>query len=101
MNYLLGEREQLGYLERRDDPDDKRSRRIELTERGYAVCRIMRISVADIDADLERDMGRAALEQLRQLSIALHSSRAIESRPASPVSSPNLIRQVWVSVARA
>src|SRR5215471_15084250 len=34
VNYLLGQLERLGYLERRSDPDDARSRRIELTERG-------------------------------------------------------------------
>src|SRR6478735_7536451 len=37
VNYLLGALEQSGYLHRSDDPDDKRSRRIELTDRGEAV----------------------------------------------------------------
>src|SRR5262245_14277961 len=37
VNYLLGELEKLGYLERRPDPDDRRSRRIHLTDRGRAV----------------------------------------------------------------
>ena len=31
VNYLLGELERRGYLERRADPDDRRSRRIVLT----------------------------------------------------------------------
>ncbi len=74
MNYLLRELEQLGYLERRDDPQDKRSRRIELTERGNAVRRIMRESVVGIEADLERELGRDAVEQLRQLLTALNGS---------------------------
>src|SRR6266576_5603764 len=34
LNYLLGELERLGYLERRPDPDDLRSKRIALTARG-------------------------------------------------------------------
>src|SRR5512133_1469644 len=34
LNYLLGELERLGYLERRPDPDDQRSKRIALTPRG-------------------------------------------------------------------
>ncbi len=74
MNYLLGELEQLGYLERRGDPEDKRSRRIELTERGYAVQRILRASVSAIEADLERDLGTNELAQLRQLLVALNGS---------------------------
>src|ERR1035441_2157013 len=74
MNYLLRELEQLGYLERRDDPEDKRSRRIELTERGYAVRRIMRESVARIEADLQRELGRDKVEQLRKLLTALNGS---------------------------
>src|SRR4051794_1382380 len=36
MNYLLGQLEGLGYLERRVDPDDVRSRRVYLTKRGAA-----------------------------------------------------------------
>jgi DNA-binding MarR family transcriptional regulator len=74
MNYLLGELEQLGYLDRRDDPDDRRSRRIVLTERGYQARRIMRESVAGIEADLERELGRDELTQLRRLLIALNGS---------------------------
>jgi DNA-binding MarR family transcriptional regulator len=74
MNYLLGELERLGYLERRDDPADKRSRRIELTERGYAVRRTLRKSVAGIEADLERDLGRKELALTRQQLIALNGT---------------------------
>src|SRR3954451_23454936 len=34
VNYLLGQLEGLGYVERRPDPDDQRSRRVHLTPRG-------------------------------------------------------------------
>src|SRR6476619_5895056 len=34
LNYRRGERERLGYIERRADPDDRRSKRIVLTPRG-------------------------------------------------------------------
>jgi DNA-binding MarR family transcriptional regulator len=74
MNYLLGELEQLGYLQRRDDPTDKRSRRIELTKRGYAVRRVLRESVAGIEAELERELGHERLTELRQLLVALNGS---------------------------
>ena len=36
LNYLLRELERLGYLERRPDPDDLRSKRVALTPRGIA-----------------------------------------------------------------
>ncbi len=81
MNYLLGELEQLGYLERRDDPDDKRSRRIELTERGAAVRRIMRDSVRSIEAELERELGRDELARLRRVA---HHAQRLNVRPRLP-----------------
>src|SRR5215203_4726717 len=37
VNYLLGALERAGYLRRVDDSDDRRSRRVELTERGEKV----------------------------------------------------------------
>jgi Winged helix DNA-binding domain len=37
LNYLLGELERLGYLERRADPDDLRSKRIALAARCASV----------------------------------------------------------------
>src|SRR4051812_25211419 len=37
LNYLLGQLERLGYLERRPDPDDLRSKRVALTPRGTSV----------------------------------------------------------------
>ena len=79
MNYLLGELEQLGYLVRRDDPADKRSRRIELTKRGNAVRQVMRKSVADIEAELEGDLGHDALVQLRQMLVALNRSEFVRT----------------------
>lgn len=78
MNYLLGDLEELGYLVRRDDPADKRSRRIELTKRGYAARSILRESVARIEADLERELGHSTLDQLRQLLSALNGSAFVQ-----------------------
>src|SRR5437764_15136558 len=42
LNYLLGELERLGYLERRPDPDDQRSKRIALTSRGVGAVSVIR-----------------------------------------------------------
>ena len=45
MNYLLGQLEQLGYVERRDDPGDQRSKRVHLTERGRVLRLVIRRTV--------------------------------------------------------
>lgn len=77
MNYLLGELEELGYLRRRPDPEDKRARRIELTERGQAVRRVMRGIVADVEADLVRELGTDDMAHLRRLLISLNGSEFV------------------------
>src|SRR4051794_25798542 len=47
LNYLLGELERLGYLERRPDPDDQRSRRLALTGRGASAIGVIREAVGE------------------------------------------------------
>src|SRR5437762_10091627 len=47
LNYLLGELERLGYLERRPDRDDLRSKRVVLTVRGKAAVQVIRDAVAE------------------------------------------------------
>jgi DNA-binding MarR family transcriptional regulator len=77
MNYLLGQMEQLGYLTRDDDPDDKRSKRIHLTERGHAAARTIRDTVAEIEAELERELGPARFNQLREVLVRLNDSSMV------------------------
>src|SRR5881392_4503634 len=48
LNYLLGELERLGYLERRPDPDDLRSKRVILTARGTSAIRVIRQAVGEV-----------------------------------------------------
>jgi DNA-binding MarR family transcriptional regulator len=67
LNYQLGQLEQLGYLERRDDPDDGRFKRVYLTDRGHAVIHVMRTVVSDAEREWARELGAADLEQLRAL----------------------------------
>lgn len=74
MNYLLKGLEEMGYLERQGDPDDKRSRRIALTKRGKKVQRVLRASVRKMEAELERDIGDADMVHLRRLLVALNAS---------------------------
>ena len=73
MNYLLGQLEQLGYLMREDDPDDRRSKRVHLTARGRALRRTIRATVTDIEAELEQQLGKARYTQLRALLVELNA----------------------------
>jgi len=74
MNYLLRELEDLGYLVRRVDPEDKRSRRIELTDRGMAARDILRTTVSAIENDMARELGPEEFAQLKTLLMALNNT---------------------------
>jgi DNA-binding MarR family transcriptional regulator len=74
MNYLLGQMQQLGYLTRDDDPADQRFKRVRLTERGHAAAQAIRDIVAEIEAELEHELGPAPFQQLRQLLIELNAT---------------------------
>jgi len=77
MNYLLGQLEQLGYLYRRDDPADLRSKRVHLTPRGEALRRAIRRAVTKIEAELEAELGKASYSQLRMLLVRLNDTKTI------------------------
>lgn len=64
MNYLLGQLERLGYLERGDDPHDRRSRRVYLTPRGAGAATLMRETVAEIEDEWAEKLGRDDFDQL-------------------------------------
>jgi DNA-binding MarR family transcriptional regulator len=82
MNYLLGQLQQLGYLMREDDPNDQRSKRIRLTERGHAAARCIRTTVGEIETELAGELGPKHFAQLRQLLIQLNATNTIsEHRP--------------------
>jgi len=72
LNYLLGELERLGYLERRADPDDRRSKRVALTQRGRAAISVIREAVSDIEATWAQQLGSKRFAQLRKLLLDLN-----------------------------
>src|SRR5262245_11625201 len=65
VNYLLGELERLGYLERRADPDDRRSKRIVLTGRGEQAGHAIRDAVREAERDWEHQLGAERFAQLK------------------------------------
>ena len=73
MNYLLGQLEALGYLERRDDPDDGRFTRVYLTDRGDSTREVIRAAVRDVEAEWANEMGPRDLEKLRTLLTQLNA----------------------------
>ena len=74
LNYLLGELERLGYLERRPDPDDLRSKRVALTRRGTSAVHVIREAVAEVEAAWEQQLGPKRFSQLRGLLAELGQS---------------------------
>jgi len=77
MNYLLGQLENLGYVSRRADPHDLRSKRVDLTPRGEALRRAIRRTVTKIEEELEAELGEASYAQLRALLVRLNETRTI------------------------
>ena len=77
MNYLLGQLERSGYLIRIDDPDDRRSKRVHLTERGQAVARTIRETVTEIETQLEHELGHEGFAQLRELLTQLNDCNLV------------------------
>ena len=71
LNYLLHELERLGYLEREPHPDDLRSKRIVLTERGVAAVGVIRDAVGEVEAAWEQQLGRERFALLRTLLLEL------------------------------
>lgn len=70
-NYLLGQLERLGYLERRPDAGDQRAKRIILTKRGQRVGYTMRDAVRDIERDWEAQLGQDRFAHLKALLVEL------------------------------
>jgi DNA-binding MarR family transcriptional regulator len=72
LNYLLGQLERLGYLERRPDPDDLRSKRVALTPRGVSAIGVIREAVGEVETTWARQLGPKRFAQLRNLLLELN-----------------------------
>jgi DNA-binding MarR family transcriptional regulator len=76
MNYLLGQLEELGYVERRVGPDDVRSRRVYLTPRGTSTIAVIRNAVNELERDWEAQLGREDWRTLKTLLARLNAVAA-------------------------
>ena len=72
LNYLLGELERLDYLQRRPDPDDLRSKRVELTPRGTSAIGVIRDAVAEIETAWAQRLGPVRFAHFRALLLELN-----------------------------
>jgi len=81
LNYLLGQMEHRGYLERRDEAGDQRSKRIHLTARGHRAVVAIREIVAEVETDWERQLGAAEFAELRRLLADLDALLAAPHLP--------------------
>ena len=75
LNYLLGELERTGYVERQPHPDDQRSKRIALTDRGRAAVVVIRDAVGEVEAVWAEQLGADRFAQLRALLLELNDAR--------------------------
>ena len=72
LNYLLRELEDMGYLVREPHPDDLRSKRIVLTERGALAVGVIRDAVAEVEAAWGQHLGPDRFSKLRDLLLELN-----------------------------
>src|SRR5215831_2069720 len=71
LNYLLGELERSGYVERQPHPDDQRSKRIALTDRGTAAVTVIREAVGEVETTWAEQLGEERFKQLRTILVEL------------------------------
>jgi len=62
LNPLLNDLEAWGYLVRTGDDGDRRGRVVRLTERGFAMVRVLRETLDEVEAGLRARVGNAALD---------------------------------------
>jgi DNA-binding MarR family transcriptional regulator len=81
LNYILGQVEELGYVERRSDPDDQRSKRIALTPRGRRAGEVMRKTVLELEREWSEQLGAERFAELKRLLAELGGSRQVLVQP--------------------
>jgi DNA-binding MarR family transcriptional regulator len=84
MNYLLTQMQQLGYVVRREDPGNQRSKRVHLTKRGHAAFRTVRETVAQLEAEWSDEFGAKRFVQLRELLTQLNELVRQAQTPKGP-----------------
>ena len=87
MGELVDDLATVGYLERREDPADRRAKRIYLTDKGRAAAEASKVAVLQIEEAISQRLGDRQYQQMRRdlAAIAeLHLSRPVGPADASP-----------------
>jgi DNA-binding MarR family transcriptional regulator len=71
LNYLLGQLERSGYVQRTPHPEDQRSKRIVLTERGTTAIQVIRAAVGEVEQAWAERLGAERFAELRSLLLDL------------------------------
>ncbi len=66
MGQFVDELEELGYVERRPDPNDRRAKRVHLTAKGKRSNKIEWKVVQEVDEALEKALGSRRFEELKR-----------------------------------
>lgn len=74
MNHLLFQLESGGYITREQHPDDRRTRVVRLTERGWAAVAVIDGAVRDVDRTWAEQLGARAHTELRRALLRLEVS---------------------------
>lgn len=74
MGELVDELEELGYVERRPDPTDRRAKRIRLTRKGKRSAHGGLEIVVELDKDLETVLGARRMRSLRSALLEILDS---------------------------
>jgi DNA-binding MarR family transcriptional regulator len=88
LNYLLGQLEQLGYLERVPDDHDQRGKRVTVTERGRAAIGVIREAVDEIETTWAEQLGSERFAQLKTLLLDLNQLTATRKQATEQKPSP-------------
>jgi DNA-binding MarR family transcriptional regulator len=81
LNYLVNALEESGYVERLDDPADRRGRLVRLTPRGLEASRASRAIVRQIEHEWAAQIGESEMRYLRLLLRKFGSAVQRERRP--------------------
>ena len=79
MGATIDQLESSGYVERVDDPEDARAKRVRLTKRGREAGRLTRATVRRVEADWARRVGAPRLAALRETLTDLLDSLGLDA----------------------
>ena len=82
MGVIVDELEELGYVERRPDPSDRRAKLITLTARGHDAVAAGEATITGLEEDLVAILGERGVRQLRGLLSKILSSDSHARRSA-------------------